>query len=291
MLFMLCCESIVLRYSDGYQGFARLWLPPEPRAAVLYLHGIQSHGGWFEGSARFLADAGLAVLLPDRRGSGRNEIDRGHASSVRRWLRDGAECLDQLHVRTGLARFHVVGVSWGGKLALGLYRSAPERISGLSLIAPGWFPRVDLPLSEKVRVGLAAIAGGRGLFEIPLNEPELFTATPKWRRFIADDPMRLRKVTAAFLIGTRRLDRYGQGVARLAVGCPLSVYLAGIDDIIDNDRTKEFVRRLSWSSRRIIEYPKAHHTLEFEEDPGPFWADLREGVMAGTACKVSSGER
>ncbi|HSA29439.1 MAG TPA: alpha/beta fold hydrolase, partial [Phycisphaerae bacterium] len=140
---MVEMESIRIRYADLYEAHARLWHPRETRGAVLYLHGIQSHGLWFETSAQRLAEAGYAVLLPDRRGSGRNEIERGHTPSAWRLLRDAAEGMDELHIRTRLSRFHVVGVSWGGKLALALYRYLPARVTSLALIAPGLFPKVD----------------------------------------------------------------------------------------------------------------------------------------------------
>ena len=132
----MCPELIHVRYSDGYHAFARLWLPASPRGAVVYLHGIQSHGLWFERSAERLADAGFAVLLPDRRGSGRNSDDRGHTPSARRLVHDVGECCDELHVRTGLDRFHIVGVSWGGKLALAFHNQAADRVAHLTLIAP-----------------------------------------------------------------------------------------------------------------------------------------------------------
>ena len=54
---MVPCEMIRIRLSDHCEAFARLWMPPSPRGAVLYLHGIQSHGLWFEESARRLAEA------------------------------------------------------------------------------------------------------------------------------------------------------------------------------------------------------------------------------------------
>lgn len=271
-----------MRYSDGYEGFARLWRPTRPVGAVLYLHGIQSHGQWFERSAAQLAGADLAVLLPDRRGSGRNERERGHVSSPGRWLRDCVECMNELHVRTGLSRFHVVGVSWGGKLALALRRYAPERVAGLSLIAPGLFPRVDLPFSEKVRVAWSMIGARQAKFDIPLNEPELFTDTPRWRDFIFDDPLRLRQVSASFLVASRRLDRYVAGVGRSDPGCRLHLFLAGRDRIIDNAATKAFVRRVGWKDREITEYEQACHTLEFEPDPEPFFTALvRSAGAAG----------
>jgi acylglycerol lipase len=278
---MLCCEPIALKYSDGYRAFARLWLPPNPKRAALYLHGIQSHGQWFEGSARRLAEAGVAVLLPDRRGSGRNEQDRGHTPSARRLLRDGCEGLDWLHTRMGADHFHVVGVSWGGKLALALYRQEPARIRGLSLVAPGLFPRVDLPMGQKVRVGLSLLAAPRTRFEIPLNEPELFTATPRWQAFLHNDPLRLRQVTASFLWASRLLDRYVRGLVRRRPGRSVHVFLASEDRIIDNALTKAFIRKLNWPQRNIIEYRSAQHTLEFEPDPKSFFDDLVRSVIPG----------
>ena len=271
---MLSCELIDVRLSDGYPGCVRLWMPSSVRGAVLYLHGIQSHGGWFEGSARRLAEAGWAVLMPDRRGSGRNELDRGHTPSARRLLIDGAEYLDALHVRTGLTRFGLVGVSWGGKLALALYRHAAARFDRIALVAPGLFPRVDLPIGQKVRVALTAVAARRTRFDIPLNDPALFTAHPDRQRFIEHDHLALRQVTTAFLLASRRLDRHARAAARGVPPCPLRCFLAGQDRIIDNERTAAFIRRLPWPEREITRYGDAHHALEFEPDPEPYFRDL-----------------
>src|SRR5262245_35508632 len=46
--------------------------PSQPRHRLLYLHGIESHGGWFLPAAQLLAKSGCATWLPDRRGSGLN---------------------------------------------------------------------------------------------------------------------------------------------------------------------------------------------------------------------------
>jgi alpha-beta hydrolase superfamily lysophospholipase len=277
---MADCEAIRIRLFDHYEGYARWWRPGSVRGAVLYLHGIQSHGLWFEASARRLAEAGLAVLLPDRRGSGRNDVERGHAASARVLLRDLSDYLDELHVRTGFDRFHIVAVSWGGKLALAFMRHARRRVASLTLVAPGLFPRVDLPLRQKARIALSAIAARRALIDIPLNEPALFTANPRRRQFIEADPLRLHQATVSFLLASRRLDRYARAVARDPVGCPVRLFLAGHDGIIDNEKTKAYFRRLAWPVREITEYDDAHHTLEFEPDPGTFLDDLVTWVTA-----------
>ena len=42
------CEEITIRLPDGYQAYARYWAPADCRGGVLYVHGIQSHAGWYE---------------------------------------------------------------------------------------------------------------------------------------------------------------------------------------------------------------------------------------------------
>ena len=59
-----------------------------------------------------------------------------------------------------------------------------------------------------------------------------------------------------------------------SVRLPLLLMLAGKDRIIDNARTRAVLDRCPTADRRVIEYPEAHHTLEFEEDPTPAFADL-----------------
>ena len=82
---------------DGYRWRYRRFLPSgAPQAEVVFVHGIQSHGGWYERSCAELAKAGFAVSFLDRRGSGLNSQNRGDAPSFRRLLDDLAEYLTQV---------------------------------------------------------------------------------------------------------------------------------------------------------------------------------------------------
>jgi alpha-beta hydrolase superfamily lysophospholipase len=112
-------------------------------------------------------------------------------------------------------------------------------------------------------------------FEIPLNEPELFTANPERQQFISEDPLRLRETGAGFLAASRWMDAAKRRLKR-AGSCPLHVFLAEYDRIIDNQATRQWVRRLGWNRSKVTVYQGAHHTLEFEPDPRPFFEDLAE---------------
>jgi alpha-beta hydrolase superfamily lysophospholipase len=255
--------------SDGYTWRYRRFAPAgPPRADLVCLHGIQSHGGWYTTSCERLAAAGYDVSFLERRGCGLNDRARGDAPSFRRLLDDVAEFADTLP----RPRF-LVGISWGGKLAVGLHRRHPGLTDGLVLIAPGLAPRARPGFGESLRILFARFTTPGRLFPIPLNEPDLFTANPGRQAFIRDDRLALRRATARLLFESRRMDVYLRFAAK-HVGVPVLVFLAEHDRIIDNGATRQFVSRFATADRTVIEYAGAHHTLEFEPHGPLFVKDL-----------------
>src|SRR5947209_20083679 len=95
----------------------------------------------------------------------------------------------------------VMGISWGGKLAVALQRRHRGLTDGLILVAPGFCPRPRArpPVGERLRLVWAWLFAPTRPFPIPLNEPDLFTANPEQQRFIADDPLALRTATARLM--------------------------------------------------------------------------------------------
>jgi alpha-beta hydrolase superfamily lysophospholipase len=246
------------------------------------MHGIQSHAGWYERSCTYLSKAGFEVYFLDRRGSGMNDVDRGDAPGFRRLLDDLADFLRPFRTpdppdNQGKPPVFLVAISWGGKLAAALQRRHPGLVDGVVLLCPGFCPRVGLPLKQRLAIAWARLTRPHRLFPIPLNDPELFTATPRWQQFIRDDPLSLRQATARLLIESVRLDGYLKVVPG-HVRVPVLLMLAGRDRIIDNEPTRRFVERFASTDKEIIEYPDAHHTLEFEPEPERIFADLRRWV-------------
>jgi alpha-beta hydrolase superfamily lysophospholipase len=260
--------------SDGYRWQYRRYAPGgPPRARVVCLHGIQSHAGWYDGSCRRLAEEGFLVYFLDRRGAGVNTEARGDAPGFRRLLDDVAEFLRAPRPgEDGLPTF-LVAISWGGKPAVALQKRHPGLTDALVLLCPGFRPRVSPSRRERLEILLSRLTRPRRLFPVPLSEAELFTANPVRQEYIRADPLALRHATARFFIESVRLDYYLRW-ARRHVRMPFLLMLAGHDRIIDNARTRRFADHFPALDRQVIEYPGAHHTLEFEPDPEPFLADL-----------------
>lgn len=261
---------------DGYRWRFRHYAPAGPlRGHVVCLHGIQSHAGWYGYSCGRLSAAGYAVSFVDRRGSGMNQKDRGDARNFRRLLTDVEQYLEKLGPRSEprVVPTFLVGISWGGKLATALEAVHPGLVDGLVLLCPGFCARVRPRLKERLAIAWARLVNPRRRFPIPLDDPGLFTATPRWQEFIRNDRLSLREATSRLLFASVRLDRFLRQAAG-SVRIPVLVMLAGQDRIIDNRRTRRFVERFGSADKQIIEYPEAHHTLEFEPDPDRFLGDV-----------------
>lgn len=272
-------EEITVTLPDGYPAYGRFWSPVEPRGAVLYHHGIQSHCGWYEMSAQRLYEAGFAVLQIDRRGSGRNTQERGHADCAEQLVGDAHAARGELRSRCGLDEYHVIGVSWGGKLAVAAYVDQPDGVRSLSLVTPGLFPIIGVSRSEMAKIGFAMLYEQRKLFDIPLNDPELFASVPHWQEFFRNDEPTLRQCSASFYLASRRMDKLVKqfGESRPV---PLHLFLAGDERIVDNAKTEAFIRELDWPATKITNYDNARHSLEFEEDPETYFRDLVSFIEA-----------
>ena len=207
---------------------------------VVCLHGIQSHAGWYEYSCIRLAEAGYTVSFLDRRGAGRNEQARGDAPGFRRLMADVAEFLQPLRERFPTRPVVLLGISWGCKLAVGLQRRYPGLNSALVLLCPGFFARVQPTWGQKLGICWSRLIQPTCLFPIPLNDPELFTASPRWLEFLRHDPLALHQATARLLLESARMDVYIR-LAAPYVRVPTLLMLAGKDRIVDNRRIGQLV--------------------------------------------------
>ena len=271
----------IQRASDGYPIHSLVWSPAgETLGRVVVVHGVQSHAGWYHNLGRTLAGLGYETHFPDRRGSGSNELDRGHADSPKRLVDDLAERLRALREADKTTPVALAGISWGGKLALLAAADHPELVDAVALICPGLHPRVDVSTADRLRIAWAFFTDRRKTFPVPLSDPALFTASPEGQRFIANDALSLRRATAGLLATSTFIDRRLRK-APGRVRAPALLMLAGQDRIVNNQKTLDDFRRLASPQTHVIEYPEGHHTLEFDPDPGLYAGDLA-AWLAGT---------
>jgi alpha-beta hydrolase superfamily lysophospholipase len=272
-------RSLAMR--DGAQLAYRHWPVTNARGAVIVLHGIQSHSGWYGASASFMAEAGYEVIHPDRRGSGLNKTARGDLTDYRVAADDLREFVADTRRRLPTAPVHLQAISWGAKLACATLIEHDGLVDSLSLIGAGLTPKVDVSLGVKLRTAAALLTNPVKRFDIPLSDPRLFTDTPERVAFIREDLLSLRQCTARFLYQTHRLDRFIRRGAK-ALRTPLLVLMAGRDRIVDNDALRWLIERFSSRPKEIVVFEDACHTLEFEPDPTEVFESMVRWLDART---------
>jgi alpha-beta hydrolase superfamily lysophospholipase len=110
-------------------------------------------------------------------------------------------------------------------------------------------------------------------YPIPLDDPALFTSSPSWQRFLDSDPDALKKASARFLVQSVRLDLWFRLNCR-GWKVPTLLFLGLQEKIVNNKATRERIEDLAQGSIQVIEYPSAHHTLEFEGPEVPWVENL-----------------
>ena len=261
-------ESLLL--PDGYRNSLYCWEGQRQALdCLLYLHGIESHAGWFIQSAEAVNALDWPVVLAERRGSGCNSQNRGHADSFEQLLADvfcaAAYCRD----RWPSCQVHLAGVSWGGKLALASALRFPQTFASLTMIAPGIFPRVDLSIRNKLKILVKHVVKPTAQMSVPLEDARLFTDNPQRIAFIEQDKLRLHRVSAGFFWASYQLDKLIQRQGP-QLNLPIHLMLSGADRIIDSEKTKGWFECCKAPEKHLSVFPDSAHTLEFDRDNRAF---------------------
>ena len=262
-----------VRMSDGYKlSVTRYRSLDNSRAIAVMNHGIQSHAGWFQATSQDLAKAGFDVWFIDRRGSGLNQWQRGHARGAGRLLEDVRQVVRAAQFAVGDRPVLMAGLCWGGKIAAAAAADCRIRTDALALLYPGIFQRIRGSKLDRFRLNLGRFLGAsKRLVPIPLSET-LFTDDVTWQRFIRDDELALREISVGSLFAAKDLDQMRNP---RSVTCPTIVQLAGNDQIVDNVKITAWAKHIAGGSKTIV-YEGVPHVLEFSSTRSKAVKDLVE---------------
>lgn len=152
-------DELRRRHEEAYDATLRAWPVPRstcdvetsfgrthvhiagPRTAppLVLIHGMATSGAMWHGSVGDLSRHHRVYAVDTIGDVNRSRCTRRpkHADDLVAWL---IEVLDGL----GLDRVHVVGISYGGWIAMSLARLAPERVDKLVLLSPASLMRTRL---------------------------------------------------------------------------------------------------------------------------------------------------
>jgi L-proline amide hydrolase len=119
---------------------------------ILFIHGGPGSSHWSWLNATSLADE-RAVILYDQLDCGRSDRPGDPANwTVARYLSE----IEAIRAHFGIARWHVLGGSWGGTLALEYGATRPDALAGLVLQSPLVSTEIWLRDAAELKAGMPA---------------------------------------------------------------------------------------------------------------------------------------
>ena len=252
---------------DGSRLYYDCWAAKGDYPCVIYLHGLESHMGWFSNLAQFLNSRDISVYAFDRRGSGLNKSNSRNFSS-RYMSSDLKMFLGLVKKEHPDSRIFLIGLCLGGKIAVDFFYYYQDCLDGLILISPSLKTRLKFSLSDK----LSILFRPNKMIKVPIKDT-VFTSNEKYLKYIEKDSLRLRHIPAQHLLEIAKMDRHLK-TASENIKLPVLLMLAGIDKIINTRSCRRWYKKLPSTDKTLKFYKKYHHILTFEEDAAKVMEDI-----------------
>jgi alpha-beta hydrolase superfamily lysophospholipase len=227
--------------------------------AVLVLHGLYSHMGWYRLMGEALATHGASVFLLDRRGAGISQGLAGHMDSWRHIVDDIRRVVSRIRELLPGSNVCALGISLGAAMMLATSLVEREAFARHAVLSPGLAPRIRLPLKRRLGLAYHAFTRPRSLYELPFTVDQLSDSV-ELREQLWSDPLRTRAVTSRFLLEVFRMQRFvNKEIVHLRA--PLLALLAEKDAMVDNEAMLALVQRVGGAPVRVEIFEGAHHVL------------------------------
>ena len=256
-----------------------------PLGVVCLVHGLGEHAGRYAHVARFLNEAGWAVVAYDHRGHGRSPGPRGGLAHDDDLLHDLAAVIDTLRRTYPSQRLLVLGHSMGGLTVARFVASWAKPVEE----AP-WRRPVDLCVlsSPALDIGLSGLQKGM-LGSLGRLTPDLAVGNglkPEWvcsdpavvKRYV-EDPLVHDRITARL---TRFLLEGGEAVHARAASwaVPTLLIYAGSDRCVRPAGSERFSATAPRNMVTTKAYPRMAHEIFNEPDQATVLKDLGDWLAS-----------
>jgi alpha-beta hydrolase superfamily lysophospholipase len=250
--------------------FARCWEPKDVKAVVCLVHGLGEHSGRYAHVAKFLNDAGYAVMAFDMCGHGKSGGIVGHATSYEAMMEHISRLRGEATVHYPEIPIFLYGHSMGGNLVINYTLYRKPRVYGVVATGPAFKTAVELP-SWKIAMG-KALYNVIPFLPMPseLDENKL-SRDPEVVRAYVEDPLVHGRVSVRLGIDILHTGQWVMKHARELIA-PLLIMHGEKDEITSCDASREFAEKAKhvctlkiWKNlyHEIHNEPEKHDVLSF----------------------------
>jgi alpha-beta hydrolase superfamily lysophospholipase len=245
---------------NDFKCYYQHWIPSDPRALIVMVHGLGDHVGRYNELVSFLSCKGYACALYDQRGHGQSEGKRGHVKEFGQWVDDLANFFDFSEERLAPdTPIFMMGGSLGVLVILNFLMTSRKRVAGIVSASGAIGAAVKLPEWQKKLVRKASkilpslTVDNRLAWESITRDPDELAA-------VMSDKLFHRRVSLSAAVEIERKLALIMGIP-YRINIPALFLVGSNDPICDPHATRMFVDRLASMDKRFICYDGMLHDI------------------------------
>ena len=250
------------------------WIPDneKPRALMIAIHGLGSHGLDLTTIGEFMAEKGIAVYAPDMRGFGHFEGQKGHVMRFNEYVEDIQNLVMQVKDQFLNKLTYLFGASLGGLMVLRYVMAYPRTVDGILLQCPAVAQSLDINPVKRVFARFLSLLNVKMYFEGDVNLADGSRNQKAIKRH-ETDPLRFEGVTAR--LGTEALKASEQTFKEgNRIVLPVFYQQAGEDKLISPIRSKQFYESIASKDKTFRMYDGLYHELHEEPEKDMVLGDM-----------------
>ena len=264
-----------LKTGDGAQLYYEYWIPENPRALMVFVHGLGEHCGRYGSFVRYFTDRGFVLALYDQRGHGKSSGPRVDGRSLDLFL-------DDLSDFAGVAAAHfpnislhyLAGHSFGGQVVLNFAGLRPHFFAGVIACSPNLGVALPLPTWKKKMADW--LLQKKPSFRLGgMIHPHWLSHDLRVVRAYAKDPLVSRFVTVQ--LGQAILKNLEQTTALAQkIKNPLLLVHGTADRVCHPQATARFYEEVPFQDKEIRLYEGLYHELLNESTKEQVFGDIAQ---------------
>ncbi len=276
-----------LTTEDACKLFLRSW-KTDSSQALLILHGLGGHSGWYIDMGNVLSSRGITVYAMEHRGFGRSGGLPGHIDDYHTYVEDIRFVVAEIRRRHPGVAIYVLGHSMGGIFATYFAAKYGSMLTGVLFLNPWIEDTSSISLLTTLGILLGGILKSKRYWLLA-GGSEAMTTNPEAVQMLQADSFWRRSETATFLVQILLMRLGVLGKAK-HVTIPALVLQAEADKSVVVSATRKFYESLASSDKTWKTYPNYAHDSEFEQDRLLLDTDVVTwlGAHALAASRVSS---
>jgi len=253
---------------DGLKLYLQAWMPEQPKAAVLIVHGLGEHSSRYAHLAKKFVDIDIAVFTFDGRGHGKSCLPKPDAyfSNFEDYLKDIDALFGKVKTYVPNVPAFIFGHSMGGGLVAAYVLKYQPKAKGIVLSAAALKPADDV--SQFLIAASSVVSKLAPKLKVLKLDSRKVSHDPAEVKKYEEDPLNYHEAIPA-RTGFELLRMMKQIEEKSSEFRLPLLLLHGTADMLTNPKgSEEFFRTVSSVDKTFHRYPGLYHELvnEYEKE-------------------------